>query len=202
MWMPITLGDTTISGLGVGGLPSGSVNANTLATSSVSASKINVAGYVLQTVVNWYPAAWASDHTANSWFNWPLSCAITPLSSSSKILIMLNVGNSYMGNGGIHRILRNGSVMFQADSASSRALGMWKTATPYGTDGNHGTGFSYNYLDSPGTTSSITYSWQGYNERNTGNVYLNASVSGYNSDNSGAFYGRSSSNMMLLEIDQ
>jgi hypothetical protein len=200
--MPIVLGNTTITGLAAGGLPSGSVNADSLAASSVAAAKIDVAGFVLQTVVNWYPAAWASDHTANSWFNWPLSCAITPTSSSSKILIMLNCGNSYMGNGGMQRILRSGSVMFQGDGAGSRALGMWKSATPYGTDQNHGNGFSYTFLDSPGTTSAITYSWQGYNERNVGNVYLNASGSGYNSDSGGAYYSRSSSNIMLLEIDQ
>jgi hypothetical protein len=38
--MPITLGDTTITGLGVGGLPSGSVTATTLAKRFCYTSKI------------------------------------------------------------------------------------------------------------------------------------------------------------------
>jgi hypothetical protein len=39
--MPITLGDTTITGLGVGGLPSGSVTATTLASGSVTLAKLS-----------------------------------------------------------------------------------------------------------------------------------------------------------------
>jgi hypothetical protein len=39
--MPITIGDTTITGLGVGGLPSGSVTNATLANSSVTLAKLS-----------------------------------------------------------------------------------------------------------------------------------------------------------------
>jgi hypothetical protein len=39
--MPITIGDTTITGLGVGGLPSGSVTATTLANASVTRAKLS-----------------------------------------------------------------------------------------------------------------------------------------------------------------
>ena len=40
--MPITLGNTSITGLGVGGLPAGTVNATTLADSSVNNAKLNL----------------------------------------------------------------------------------------------------------------------------------------------------------------
>jgi len=38
--MPITLGNTTITGLGVGGLPAGTVNATTLASAAVTTVKL------------------------------------------------------------------------------------------------------------------------------------------------------------------
>jgi len=38
--MPITLGDTSITGLGVGGLPAGTVNATTLASAAVTTVKL------------------------------------------------------------------------------------------------------------------------------------------------------------------
>ena len=39
--MPITLGNTSITGLGVGGLPAGTVNATSLANDAVTVDKIN-----------------------------------------------------------------------------------------------------------------------------------------------------------------
>jgi hypothetical protein len=39
--MPITIGNTTITGLGVGGLPSATVNATSLASDAVTTVKIN-----------------------------------------------------------------------------------------------------------------------------------------------------------------
>lgn len=45
--MPITLGDTSITGLGIGGLPSGVVNATSLANSAVTAAKMGYAGALL-----------------------------------------------------------------------------------------------------------------------------------------------------------
>lgn len=45
--MPITLDNTSITGLGVGGLPSGVVNATSLADSAVIASKMGYAGALL-----------------------------------------------------------------------------------------------------------------------------------------------------------
>ena len=47
--MAITLGDTTITGLGVGGLPNGVVNADDIATGAVTSEKIGSAGMVVKT---------------------------------------------------------------------------------------------------------------------------------------------------------
>lgn len=81
--MPIILGDTTISGLGVGGLPAGTVNSATLATDSVTRTKMGFQGTILQTVHNF------TDNTGG--FNdvsTHLETFITPTSTNSRILIM------------------------------------------------------------------------------------------------------------------
>ena len=83
--MAITLGNTTITGLGAGGLPSSSVTTDTLATSAVTRPKIGFAGTILQVqqyVLN-------SSTTGYSWYgDVGLDVTITPTSTSSKILVV------------------------------------------------------------------------------------------------------------------
>ena len=49
--MPIVLGNTTITGLGVGGLPAGTVNATTLADAAVTRTKLGVSGVPFNTTM-------------------------------------------------------------------------------------------------------------------------------------------------------
>ena len=46
--MPIVLGDTTITGLGVGGLPNGTINADDLASGAVTRAKMGYAGAIVK----------------------------------------------------------------------------------------------------------------------------------------------------------
>jgi hypothetical protein len=80
--MPITLGNTSISGLGVGGLPANTVNSTTLADSAVSRDKMGFQGAWLQLVHNF------TDNTGG--FNdqsTHLETFITPSAASSRILV-------------------------------------------------------------------------------------------------------------------
>ena len=126
-----------------------------------------------------------------------LSVAITPSSSSSKILVMVAISlgtSSYTA----HYSLRRGSTdILLADAASNRAR---TTAVASPTDSNSDRTqeiVSTTYLDSPSTTSATTY--QAFIKcRNTSQtVYVNRS----HNDNDAATYDpRTTSTITVMEI--
>ena len=80
--MPIVIGNTTITGLGVGGLPANTVNSTTLADGAISRTKVGFQGAWLQLVHNF------TDNTGG--FNdqsTHLETFITPSAASSRILV-------------------------------------------------------------------------------------------------------------------
>jgi hypothetical protein len=87
-----------------------------------------------------------------------LSASITPSSTSSKILLMASVGGSVGGayNALAFKFLRNSTSIgiANADSNAGRSTsGNWDVnGSSYGMQGR-----SFAFLDSPSTTSSITY---------------------------------------------
>jgi hypothetical protein len=78
--MAITLGDTTITGLGVGGLPNGVVNADDIATGAITSAKMGYAGAVVK----------VSHYTWNTRTSTPKTNAST---------IWTNTVNKIYGNG-------------------------------------------------------------------------------------------------------
>jgi hypothetical protein len=88
--MPIILGDTAISGLGVGGLPAGTVNATTLATNAVIRSKIGFQGSIIQTVHNFTDSTGAFGNISTH-----LETFITPSLQSSRILVMGTISGDW-----------------------------------------------------------------------------------------------------------
>jgi hypothetical protein len=94
-----------------------------------------------------------------------MSVNITPTSSSSKIFVQVLMGGA--ANSGItdFPVLRNGSQIANCEG------------TLYdNNDGNTMKTISLGYLDSPGTTSTLTYKVQWQNSGGTS--YLNANRSG------------------------
>ena len=153
-------GSGTVTGLAVGGLPDGTVDAGTLATNSVVAAKLEASaitatdlptGSVIQVVQN---ALNASNYTTagTSWTAIiDMAVTITPTASSSKVLVTFNCGGSITGastnqdNIGL-RIKRGSTII--------RSLGR------YGFNRNNDYSpipVFINYLDSPNTTSATTY---------------------------------------------
>ena len=93
-----------------------------------------------------------------------LSASITPSSSSSKILVVASIGgNTRNALGGAPILLRDSTIINQAASDGSRGRGSFSGGLHTG-DGSGDTVmvFSVNTtcLDSPATTSSVTYKAQ------------------------------------------
>jgi hypothetical protein len=166
-------GSGTVTGLAVGGLPDGTVDAGTLATDSVTAAKLEVsaitgadlpAGSVLQVlnVVMTTPTAAAVD----GWYDiTPLVLTITPSSTSSKILVQANVMGGVSNSGWLTaiRIKRGSTVVGATTGLTNNTSGIsWMTTNNIG-----GKTMSTSFLDSPSTTSATTYQVQ-YNGGSTG----------------------------------
>jgi len=192
-----TSGTVTISPPSVAGtttlmLPSTSGNVLTSA-SSLTASQLP-AGSVLQVVQGTKTDAFTTTSTS---FVIPtgLSVSITPSSSSSKFFIICYTNFAVSADTGhtYARLQRDGTGLNVADAASSRpvaaiAQNNYGEASP--------PNFSLCYLDSPSTTSAITYSF-GIRSSNGTTVYLNRSP---RDADAGTFDGRSSSAIIVMEV--
>ena len=98
-----------------------------------------------------------------------LTASITPSSSSSKVLVIVNTGaydSDTANNSIIVALYKNGSEIINPSSVGFVAYTF--------SSGNRRGNNSLNYLDSPATTSSTTYAI--YNKRDgTGLVFFNNS---------------------------
>jgi len=105
---------------------------------------------------------------------------ITPTRSDSKVLILVSLHGSsaYMGNvccGSWQGFLmKNGSILVQGDASSNRQRMTMRTGD---SDSNQvEEPLNFNYLDSPATTSAVTYGVRFHNSDNGSKVmYLNRS---------------------------
>ena len=109
-----------------------------------------------------------------------LSVAITPSASSSKVLVLVNLGsfvNGYSdGNRrAIGRILRGSTDIASGDAATGTEATFVSCLRSNGGTSQQ-VGVSMNFLDSPSTTSATTYKVQAARGADdTGTVYLNRS---------------------------
>ena len=143
-------GNGTITGISAGGLPAGSVTSATLANSVTT-------GKILQVLSG--STSTESVTQSTSYSDNGLSLAITPSATSSKILVMINISvqshaNAYNAGGSI-KVLRDSTEiytpmfpeMYGYFSASSSNANMFDR-------------YPIMVVDSPNTTSSITYKTQ------------------------------------------
>jgi hypothetical protein len=177
MAIVINANDGTISGVAVGGLPDGIVDAGTLATNSVDSaelidgsidtahiatdqitSAILPAGSILQVVT----ATTSSNTqiTSTTYTDTSLTANITPSSTSNKVLVLVsqNVQGQMSSNGEYTvrlQLLRDAtSIQIVIPLSLSAGVGVSSTITMR----SMGTMVQ---LDSPSTTSEITYKTQG-----------------------------------------
>ena len=122
------------------------------------------------------------------------SVSITPSSTSSKILVMAfftATGVSSASNAHI-RLMRDSTEIFVGDTAGSRTR-----ATHISLDQSIvQQSFTSVFLDSPATTSSVSYKAQIRTNGGANAVYVNRSAA--DTDNSG--YARTPSSITVMEI--
>ena len=202
-------GNGTITGISVGGLPNGIVDTDMIAANAVSSAKLasGTGGKILQVVSSNMDQTYSSNST--SYTSIGLNATITPASTSSKILVLMDLifggtVNSY--NYG--RILRTPS----GGSGTAIAIGEDRTSSYSNSErasftmvclNNNNAQFknwhaTVNFLDSPNTTAATTYAVQGksLNGGSDGYFYINRM---YSNDNA-AYQVGYSSNLTLMEI--
>ena len=142
----------------------------------------------------------------SSWEDSEITCSITPTSSSSKILISMsatgegNAQNQQAFSYRIKKVITGGATSYlQGASAGSRTQVFANTGDYTADSGTSASSFSFsNYLDSPATTSAVTYTVQITYEYagGSGTYYLNRQVT----DSDAGANGRFVSWMTLMEV--
>lgn len=152
----------------------------TVAATVNSSGILSSPGHVLQVVQS------TSDtevlvNVAATWTSL-MTASITPSSSTSKVLVMCSAASLQRNSLTIgYRISRGGSVL--------QLQAMYADDPSYWT----GNSLSLNYLDSPATSSQVTYTWEGYNDTATQALYWNYDNNDLESTNA---------TMILMEIAQ
>jgi hypothetical protein len=152
-------------------------------------------GQVVQTTKT---DTWSQSTSGNTFYNpTNFSRTITPTATSSKILIMTTASfsgttNYELAGKLIRTVGGSDTELLIGDAASSRGRTFMSKRTNEAQDFAN---FCMTYLDSPSTTSEITYKVLGATE-STATLYLNR---GHNdSDNSGEW--RTASSIVCMEV--
>ena len=154
-----------------GAVDLGSNNLTTTGTITGNGSGLTNVGKILQVVQGSNTTQLIT--TSSSYVDSGLSASITPSSTSSKILIIVShptcekrIDDAY--NSINFRLLRGATVI----SSEPIAYGIGQTAP---TTMSLMFSVSFNYLDSPSTTSAITYKTQINNSSGTGEIKVQRS---------------------------
>lgn len=137
--------------------------AGTVLTSASNLAGVTGVGKVLQAVMGTY--AVQTDFSTASYVDTGLTATITPSSTSSKILVLVNQSALFRTAGSVYgeiRLARDASLFV-------RIVGEFQAA-------NGGSG-STSYLDSPNTTSAVIYKTQCFASGATMQLQRNSSVS-------------------------
>jgi len=149
--MPIAInGSGTVTGISVGGLPDGIVDTDMIAANAVTAPKRGP-GAILQ-VVNVDIANTTITTNSTSFVSMNTSVSITPSATSSKVLILLTGGGTYLPTSTSFAYITVYRDSTNIGDSSTGLESMYNTGTSYAIIPH-----SLSVLDSPNTTSAITY---------------------------------------------
>ena len=144
-------------------------------------------------------ASWTANATVPQ--DTGLECAITCAATSSKVIVMWQVNIGYQGaitQDMIH-LTRNDTEVNQGDAASSRkrANSFWGGSHSSNKLNYMSNTYSGMFLDSPSSTSELTYKVEHTDATAAGTYYINRT----DRDNDAAGYDpRTVSNMILVEV--
>jgi len=157
-------------------IASGAITAAKIASGAITASNVPV-GSVLQVVQTVKTDTYSAAPGA-SWVDITgLSVSITPSSASNKVMIFLSVHGS-TGNLSYVRLLRDSTAVGVGETSGSR-ISCTVGNFSHNGDGNRSFEWGTNFLDSPATTSSVTYKLQLLCETSN-TFYLNRSANDQN----------------------
>tara|TARA_B100000214_G_scaffold365641_1_gene333631 strand:- start:264 stop:935 length:672 start_codon:yes stop_codon:yes gene_type:complete len=176
--------------IGAGAVTNTEVNAS----AAIASSKLGTigtdkmpSGSIIQTLS--MTLTGASSAQGNSYTDTGLTLDITPISTSSKVLVtgFVNVAENYFRSYII--VVRDSTTLAVGDSASNRPQVYSATAATSGWDTYDISPIPINILDSPNTTSQVTYKiqykdYQGTSNSSSAIAYINRS----HSDRDNAFY--------------
>jgi hypothetical protein len=176
-----------------------------VATGTIASAVTFPAGHVLQVVQSnktdtdsVSSSTWSDiDGTDNNGSGSIFCCKITPTSTSSKILIggSFNLGQKDGNNAAALRFLRDSTVIAIGDAAGNRERAFIHLYLA--NAGHHMTCVSPNFLDSPNTTSQVTYKAQFRSEGGAYTTLINRSFTDTDALVNGT---RCFSNFLLMEI--
>ena len=189
--MPITInGNGTVTGLSVGGLPDGTVDADTLADGAVTAAKKG-SGSVLQVLQDVKTDVFNQNISNNTTFDIPgLSQAITLSNANNHVLIQvtLSCSTSTSGYNGVSWWLNRNtsstdySLAIGDQVGSNRGRASCHPGVVY--DSVHQHNESIMYLDTPGSVGAHTYSLKGKNYSSQSSAF-NVNAGNSDSDTTG-----------------
>ena len=176
--------------IGAGAVTNTEVNAS----AAIASSKLGTigtdkmpSGSIIQTLS--MTLTGASSAQGNSYTDTGLTLDITPISTSSKVLVtgFVNVAENYFMSYII--VVRDSTTLAVGDSASNRPQVYSATAATNGWDTYDISPIPINILDSPNTTSQVTYKiqykdYQGTLNSSSAIAYINRS----HSDRDNAYY--------------
>jgi hypothetical protein len=199
--MPIKLNGATSGSveLGVPDVVGSDVQNVLLPSTAGTLDRLERPGNILQVVQNYITGT--SSVTSSGQTDIPgLSQSITPTSSSSKILVRMRWNGELSNTNNydfVFRLKRNGTVVGNADVSGSRTLGISCMLQGYWDSDAGSTPDSswFEYLDSPNSTSTVTYQVC-YRIKASGVLYTNRAVN--NTDNDG--YENLTSSITLMEV--
>jgi hypothetical protein len=160
------------------------------------AAKLNLAGGKILQVVSVFKADVFTTSSATLVDVTGLSVSITPSSATSKILVLasLPLSNSTADNASQGAILRGATVIGGGTAAGNRpSLSFWNRSGT--TNGNNFAPMTMTFIDSPASTSALTYKIQIAGESGTTAVGY-----AYRADNDSAAGGRLASSIILMEV--
>ena len=174
----------------------GSFGGNVAVTGDITANNINATGCTLQVLQTPKTDTFTTSSTSFTDIT-GLSVNITPSSTSSKVLVFMDCKVASASNvTAFVRMVRDSTAIYVGDAASDR-----QRATMSNSD-DPSSQFIFQmsgmFLDSPSTTSQVTYKVQILSEPsgNTGNVHVNRS----DADTDNNQEGRYASSITVMEI--
>jgi hypothetical protein len=165
------------------------------------AGAIKVPGMVIQTVYKQVDTVTTIATSANLETSvTDMFLDITPKYNDSKILVMMDVTSEPGNQNIVFRLTRNGTAIGNNSTVPLQGWVGWKSNVYDGNDDSTPQSRLMSYMDSPATTSTLTYQLRFINHGAALTFYLNRSVAGAAVGQSG--YEIATSSVMLQEIAQ